>query len=36
MFQKVRDDVLSATEFRQAPFTYGHFSEADYRLAQPK
>jgi uncharacterized caspase-like protein len=36
MFQKVRDDVLSATEFRQAPFTYGHFSGADYRLAQPK
>lgn len=36
MFQKVRDDVLIATKFRQGPFTYGHLSGPDYQLAHTK
>lgn len=36
MFQKVRDDVLVATDLRQSPFTYGHFTSAEYVLAPMK
>ena len=32
MFRQVLDDVLAATDRRQSPFIYGHFTSAEYSL----